>query len=85
MPSLKYKTTQSISGEIHESLKQLVYCLRKDFIRNVIPDLIKPAPYLIRGNPVFSAGFPFPDQVEDKFHGNDNPYYHCKEVLETLH
>jgi len=37
----------------------LVYCLRKDFTQNVIPDLIKPAPYLIRGNPVFSAGFPF--------------------------
>jgi len=73
--------------------KSLVYCIRKDFTQNLIPDLIEPAlacpvldtGYLIRGNPVFSAGFPFPDQVEDKFHGNDNPYYHCKEVLETLH
>jgi len=27
----------------------LVYCLRKDFTHSVIPDLIKPAPYLIRG------------------------------------
>jgi hypothetical protein len=36
----------------------LLYCLRKDFTQNVIPDLIKPAPYLIRGNPVFLAEFP---------------------------
>ena len=28
----------------------------------------EPAPYLIRGT---TSGFPFPDQVEDKFHGND--------------
>ena len=42
-----------------ETIDHLVYCLRKDFTQNVIPDLIKPAPYLIRGNPVFSAGFPF--------------------------
>jgi HJR/Mrr/RecB family endonuclease len=31
--------------------QMLVYCLRKDFTQNVIPDLIR--------NPVFSAGFPF--------------------------
>ena len=34
-----------------ERLADLVYCLRKDFTQNVIPDLIR--------NPVFLAGFPF--------------------------
>ena len=32
-------------------MSNLVYCLRKDFTQNVIPDLIR--------NPVFLAGFPF--------------------------
>jgi hypothetical protein len=48
-----------LSAALHAILAYLVYCLRKDFTQNVIPDLIKPAPYLIRGNPVFSGGFPF--------------------------
>jgi len=29
-------------------------CLGNLFLHSVIPDLIEPAPYLIRGNPVFS-------------------------------
>jgi len=31
----------------------LVYCFRNDSTHFVIPDLIEPAPYLIRGNPGF--------------------------------
>jgi hypothetical protein len=41
-----------------EWLPPLVYCLRNDFTHLVIPDLIKPAPYLIRGNPAFSIWIP---------------------------
>jgi len=34
-----------------------VYCVKSPFNLIVIPDLIKLAPYLIRGNPLFSIGF----------------------------
>jgi hypothetical protein len=35
-----------------------VYCVKSSFTLIVIPGLTKPAPYLIRGNPIFEAGFP---------------------------
>ena len=36
----------------------LMSCLKNDFTHFVIPDLIEPAPYLIRGNPAFSIWVP---------------------------
>jgi hypothetical protein len=43
---------------VREKKEVLVYCLKNNFTIGVIPGLTKPAPYLIRGNPIFEAGFP---------------------------
>ena len=48
--NLKIGAKISLRFELPENFKQkLVYFLRKNFTHLVIPDLIEPAPYLIRG------------------------------------
>jgi hypothetical protein len=49
----------------HDMMYNLVYCIKSPFILIVIPGLTEPAPYLIRGNPVFASWIPagvYPDE-----------------------
>jgi len=68
---------------------ELVYCLRNYFTENVIPDLIRnPLPTGRQESFQMDSRSPPPrGQVYpcESRGGNDNPHYHCKEVLDSLH
>jgi hypothetical protein len=51
--------------------RRMVKCHRSGFTHVASPDLVKPAPYLIRGNPVFSIRIPAAVYTDENRDGND--------------
>jgi len=56
-----------------------MYCVKSHFTLIVIPGLTKPAPYLIRGNPVFLSWIPAGVYPEENRGGNDGFRTNVKE------